>query len=514
MNRFHILTLFPKMVMDGLNTSIIGRAIDAGLLEINAVNIRDYSTNKHMKVDDYPYGGGAGLVMQPEPVYRAYKDLTKNMKKKPRVVYLTPQGTTFHQEMAKELAKEEELVFLCGHYEGIDERVLEEIVTDYVSIGDYVLTGGELPAMVMIDSISRLVPGVLHNDDSAGDESFENGLLEYPQYTRPPVFLDKEVPEVLLSGHHENIRKWRHEQSVKRTKERRPDLWKAYEKEMEENNGTSKIRLVAVDMDGTLLNRERKITQYTQNVIRRAVSQGVVFAPATGRAVNALPQELKDMEEIRYGIFSNGATIYDLKEKKVLYKNQFEQKRILELMDFLKQFDVMQSYSMNGQSYAARKDMENVDYYQLDSNTKAIIHNSRKLINDLEDFLKEHDKTETVEKITLLFRTKEERAKVWKALERFDDIQYSSSLPKNIEISKKGCNKGDGLLHLAKSLGIKREEVMGCGDADNDRELLECSGFSVAMENGIDEIKEIADYITVTNEENGVAKAMEKFVLI
>lgn len=223
--------------MDGLNTSIIGRAIDAGLLEINAVNIRDYSTNKHMKVDDYPYGGGAGLVMQPEPVYRAYQDLTKDMKKKPRVVYLTPQGTTFYQEMAKELAKEEELVFLCGHYEGIDERVLEEIVTDYVSIGDYVLTGGELPAMVMIDSISRLVPGVLHNDDSAGDESFENGLLEYPQYTRPPVFLDKEVPEVLLSGHHENIRKWRHEQSVKRTKERRPDLWEAYEKEMGENNG-------------------------------------------------------------------------------------------------------------------------------------------------------------------------------------------------------------------------------------------------------------------------------------
>ena len=234
MNRFHILTLFPEMVMDGLNTSIIGRAIEAGLLEINAVNIRDYSTNKHMKVDDYPYGG---LVMQPEPVYRAYKDLEKDMKKKPRVVYLTPQGTTFHQEMAKELAKEEELVFLCGHYEGIDERVLEEIVTDYVSIGDYVLTGGELPAMVMIDSISRLVPGVLHNDDSAGDESFENGLLEYPQYTRPPVFLDKEVPEVLLSGHHENIRKWRHEQSVKRTKERRPDLWEAYEKEMKEKDG-------------------------------------------------------------------------------------------------------------------------------------------------------------------------------------------------------------------------------------------------------------------------------------
>ena len=211
--------------------------MEQGLIRLTATNIRDFSTNKHMKVDDYPYGGGAGLVMQPEPVYRAYKDLEKDMKKKPRVVYLTPQGTTFHQEMAKELAKEEELVFLCGHYEGIDERVLEEIVTDYVSIGDYVLTGGELPAMVMIDSISRLVPGVLHNDDSAGDESFENGLLEYPQYTRPPVFLDKEVPEVLLSGHHENIRKWRYEQSVKRTKERRPDLWEAYEKEMKEKDG-------------------------------------------------------------------------------------------------------------------------------------------------------------------------------------------------------------------------------------------------------------------------------------
>ena len=237
MNRFHILTLFPEMVMDGLNTSIIGRAIEAGLLEINAVNIRDYSTNKHMKVDDYPYGGGAGLVMQPEPVYRAYKDLEKDMKKPVRVLFMSPQGKTFSQEMAKELAQEEELIFLCGHYEGIDERVLEEIVTDYVSIGDYVLTGGELPAMVMIDSISRLVPGVLHNDDSAGDESFENGLLEYPQYTRPPVFLDKEVPEVLLSGHHENIRKWRHEQSVKRTKERRPDLWEAYEKEMKEKDG-------------------------------------------------------------------------------------------------------------------------------------------------------------------------------------------------------------------------------------------------------------------------------------
>ena len=226
MNRFHILTLFPEMVMDGLNTSIIGRAIDAGLLEINAVNIRDYSTNKHMKVDDYPYGGGAGLVMQPEPVYRAYENLTKDMKKKPRVVYLTPQGTTFHQEMAKELAKEEELVFLCGHYEGIDERVLDEIVTDYVSIGDYVLTGGELPAMVMMDSISRMVPGVLSNQESGETESFAENLLEYPQYTRPVVFMDKAVPDVLLTGHHKNIETWRRQKSIERTLERRPDLLK------------------------------------------------------------------------------------------------------------------------------------------------------------------------------------------------------------------------------------------------------------------------------------------------
>lgn len=229
MNRFHILTLFPDMVEDGLNTSIIGRATEAGYLEIHAVNIRDYSTNKHNKVDDYPYGGGAGLVMQPEPIYRAYQSVTKDMEFKPRVIYLTPQGKVFHQEMAKELAQESDLVFLCGHYEGVDERILEEIVTDYVSIGDYVLTGGELPAMVMIDAISRLVPGVLNNNESAGEESFENGLLEYPQYTRPPVFLEKEVPEVLLSGHHENIRRWRQEQSVERTKKRRPDLWEEYQ---------------------------------------------------------------------------------------------------------------------------------------------------------------------------------------------------------------------------------------------------------------------------------------------
>ena len=221
---FYIMTLFPEMVMDGLHTSIIGRAVNNGLLSIEAVNIRDYAFNKHNSVDDYPYGGGAGMLMQAEPVYQCYRALEERIGKKPRVVYLSPQGKTFHQEMAEEFAKEEELVFLCGHYEGIDERVLEEIVTDYVSIGDYVLTGGELPAMIMVDAISRMVPGVLHNDVSAEFESFQDHLLEYPQYSRPEVWHDKRVPEVLMSGHHANIEKWRREQSVIRTAKNRPDL--------------------------------------------------------------------------------------------------------------------------------------------------------------------------------------------------------------------------------------------------------------------------------------------------
>ena len=253
---FHILTLFPEMVMDGLNTSIIGRAVSAGRLSIEAVNIRDYAFNKHQSVDDYPYGGGAGMLMQAEPVYLAYKAVAEKIcaggeavldgqdaygereqfagrepddrptsgKKRPRVVYLSPQGEVFNQKMAEEMAREEDLILLCGHYEGIDERVLEEIVTDYVSIGDYVLTGGELPAMVMVDAISRLVPGVLHNDVSAEFESFQDNLLEYPQYSRPEEWHGKKVPPVLMSGHHANIEKWRREQSIIRTYERRPDL--------------------------------------------------------------------------------------------------------------------------------------------------------------------------------------------------------------------------------------------------------------------------------------------------
>ena len=202
---FHVLTLFPEMIEQGMNTSIIGRAIAGGYLSVDAINIRDYAFNKHQKVDDYPYGGGAGMLMQAEPVYLAYQSIEEKIGYRPRVVYLTPQGSVFNQTMAKDFAKEQDLVFLCGHYEGIDERVLEEVVTDFVSIGDYVLTGGELPAMVMMDAVSRMVPGVLSNQESGETESFAGNLLEYPQYSRPEEWHNKKVPEVLMSGHHANI---------------------------------------------------------------------------------------------------------------------------------------------------------------------------------------------------------------------------------------------------------------------------------------------------------------------
>lgn len=229
--KYYVMTLFPDMIRQGMNTSILGRAIEEGLLELEIRNIRDYTLDKHRKVDDYPYGGGAGMVMEAEPIYRCFEDICSETGGRPRVIYLTPQGVVFKQSMAEELAGEEVLVFLCGHYEGVDERVLEEIVTDYISIGDYVLTGGELPAMVLMDAIGRLVPGVLNNGESAETESFSDGLLEYPQYTRPAEILGRTVPEVLLSGHHENIEKWRQEQSEIRTKERRPDLFEKWEQE-------------------------------------------------------------------------------------------------------------------------------------------------------------------------------------------------------------------------------------------------------------------------------------------
>ena len=239
MMKFHILTLFPEMVQHGLATSILGRAAEKNLISIDAVNIRDYTQDKHGKVDDYTYGGGAGMLMQAQPVYDAYRAVAG--EKKIRCVYLTPQGEPFTQKKAKELSGEEELVLLCGHYEGIDQRVLDKLVDEEISIGDYVLTGGELPAMVLIDSVSRYVEGVLKGD-SVKEESFSQGLLEYPQYTRPEVFENEKVPEILLSGHHENIEKWRKEKSLQVTYQKRPDLLETYQLTEHEKEVLEKIK--------------------------------------------------------------------------------------------------------------------------------------------------------------------------------------------------------------------------------------------------------------------------------
>ncbi len=222
--RFHILTLFPDMVRQGLSTSIIGKAIENSLIELHIVDIRDYTLDPHRKVDDYPYGGGAGMILQAQPVYDAWKAVVSTLGYTPRCIYLTPQGALFRQPMARVFAEEKDLILLCGHYEGVDERVLEEIVTDRVSIGDYVLTGGELPAMVLVDAIARMVPGVLTNEESGSTESLDGGLLEYPQYSRPTTWQGRSVPEVLLSGDHAKVEQWRHDQSVDRTLRERPDL--------------------------------------------------------------------------------------------------------------------------------------------------------------------------------------------------------------------------------------------------------------------------------------------------
>ncbi len=219
--KFSVLTLFPEM-LQALGESIIGRAIQKGIIETEYVNIRDYSTDKHRRVDDYPYGAGGGMVMQPQPIYDAYKAVAGDTK--PPVIYMSPQGATLTQNKARELSMKEHIVILCGHYEGVDERIIEEIVDEEISIGDYVLTGGELPAMVLIDCVSRMIDGVLDSQETASVESHYNGLLEYPQYTRPPEFMGREVPEILLSGHHANIEKWRREQSILRTAKKRPEL--------------------------------------------------------------------------------------------------------------------------------------------------------------------------------------------------------------------------------------------------------------------------------------------------
>ena len=222
--RFTVMTLFPDLIRTAVHTSITGRAIDHGVLSVDTVNIRDFSVHGTMRVDDYPYGGGAGMVMEAEPVWQAVKSVEERLGHRPRVIYLTPQAKVLTQTKVESLAREEELVLLCGHYEGIDERVLEETVTDYISIGDYVLTGGELAAAVLIDAVSRFVPGVLHNEESSRFESLQDDLLEYPHYTRPEVWHGRAVPDVLLSGDHGKVEAWRYEQSLKRTAERRPDL--------------------------------------------------------------------------------------------------------------------------------------------------------------------------------------------------------------------------------------------------------------------------------------------------
>lgn len=222
---FYIMTLFPDMIDAVMGESIIGRAIENGLLSVRTYNIRDYAFNKHSRVDDYPYGGGAGMLMQAEPVWQTYQAILQDSGKDSLpVVYLSPKGQIFDQGKARAYAACDDLVLLCGHYEGIDERILEEIVTEEISIGDFVLTGGEIPAMAVVDTVARLIPGVLHNDESAQTESFADGLLEYPQYTRPEVWHDKRVPEILLSGHHANVEKWRHMEALKVTALKRPDL--------------------------------------------------------------------------------------------------------------------------------------------------------------------------------------------------------------------------------------------------------------------------------------------------
>lgn len=267
---FHILTLFPEMIESGLSNSITGRAIKENKIAVSAVNIRDFTEDKHRKVDDYTYGGGAGMLMQPQPVYDAWNHVCTQIKdnissdekakKRVRTIYVTPQGYTFNQKMAEEFAKEENLIILCGHYEGIDERVLEETVTDYVSIGDYVLTGGELAAMVMVDAIARLVPGVLNNEVSAETESFHGNLLEYPQYSRPEVWHGKEVPKVLLSGNQKQISAWRMEQSVLRTQKRRPDLYEKYQELQECVQILMEQKLLHMDMISCIWRGKAELT--------------------------------------------------------------------------------------------------------------------------------------------------------------------------------------------------------------------------------------------------------------
>ncbi|MGN7165804.1 tRNA (guanosine(37)-N1)-methyltransferase TrmD [Paenibacillus cellulositrophicus] len=250
--RVDVLTLFPEMLDGVFRTSILGKAQEKGIISLHTVNFRDYSGNKHGTVDDTPYGGGGGMVLKPEPIFAAVEDLLEKAghQVKPRVILMCPQGETFSQKKAEELAKEEHLIFICGHYEGYDERIREHLITDELSIGDYVLTGGELPAAVVIDAVSRLLPGVLGNETSAVTDSFSTGLLEYPHYTRPVEFRGWKVPDMLLSGHHANIEAWRREQALKRTLERRPDLLDEVELTDRDRKTLEKLRRLKDTVDG------------------------------------------------------------------------------------------------------------------------------------------------------------------------------------------------------------------------------------------------------------------------
>jgi tRNA (guanine37-N1)-methyltransferase len=239
---FYVLTLFPEMIESGLNHSMIKRAVDNNIISINPIDIRNFAKNKHRHVDDYPYGGGAGMVMQPQPIYDAYMSIKDKVEEGTPVIYMTPQGKPYNQKKAVELSKYKDVILLCGHYEGVDERLLEEIVTDEISMGDFVLTGGELAAMAVIDSVSRLIPGVLNKEESFMDESFSNNLLEYPQYTRPEEFMGRRVPDILLSGHHKNIDIWRRQKSLERTLEKRPELLEGAELSEKDIEYLKKIR--------------------------------------------------------------------------------------------------------------------------------------------------------------------------------------------------------------------------------------------------------------------------------
>lgn len=292
---FHVMTLFPEMIEQGMRSSIMGKAIEQGKISLHTVNIRDYTQDKHKKVDDYPYGGGAGMLMQAQPVYDCFQSIQEN-RPPMRVIYLTPQGQPFHQQMAEELAQEEDLALLCGHYEGVDERVLDKIVTDYISIGDFVLTGGELPAMVLMDAVARLVPGVLHNELSAEVETFHRSLLEFPQYSRPELWQGQSVPPVLLSGNHKEIAVWRLAQSRERTKKYRPDLYQIYERELYCEKWLMGKKLLHMDMIEALRRGQAQVLYSGEDGILLQQNNGTTayLTAVSGEAAAAIWQKAEE----------------------------------------------------------------------------------------------------------------------------------------------------------------------------------------------------------------------------